>query len=54
MSNSFIVYPGSSTSSVGLLRKTSLALQYDGPYQVVQGIVSAFDVSVVRMLTCTL
>ena len=44
-SNSFIVFPGSSSSSVGLLRKTSIALQYDGPFQVVQGIVDAFNVS---------
>ena len=44
-SNSFIVYPGSSSSSVGLLRKTSIAMEYDGPFQVVQGIVEAFNVS---------
>jgi len=42
-SNAFILFPGSSTSSVGLLRKTSLALQYSGPYQVVQGIVDSFN-----------
>merc|ERR1712227_466608 len=42
-SNSFILFPGSSTSSVGLLRKTSLALQYSGPYQVVQDIVDSFN-----------
>ena len=43
--NSFILFPGSAESSVGLLRKTSLAMAYSGPYQVVQGIVDAFNVS---------
>lgn len=41
--NSFILFPGSAESSVGLLRKTSLAMAYSGPYQVVQGIVDAFN-----------
>ena len=44
--NSFILFPGSAESSVGLLRKTSLAMAYSGPYQVVQGIVDAFNVSI--------
>ena len=44
-SNAFILFPGSADSSVGLLRKTSLAMEYSGPYQVVQDIVTAFNVS---------
>ena len=43
-SNAFILFPGSADSSVGLLRKTSLAMDYSGPYQVVQDIVTAFNV----------
>jgi len=42
-SNAFILFPGSADSSVGLLRKTSLAMEYSGPYQVVQEIVNAFN-----------
>merc|ERR1719348_363509 len=42
-SNAFILFPGSADSSVGLLRKTSLAMEYSGPYQVVQDIVTAFN-----------
>merc|ERR1712106_693471 len=41
-SNSFIVFPGSS-SSVGLLRKTSIGLKYDGPYEVIRPVVDAFN-----------
>ena len=42
-SNSFIVFPGSS-SSVGLLRKTSIGLKYDGPFTVIKAVVDAFNV----------
>jgi len=41
-SNSFIVFPGAS-SSVGLLRKTSIGLKYDGPYEVIKPVVDAFN-----------
>merc|ERR1711963_1253944 len=40
-SNSFIVFPGSSADT-GLLRQTSIALMYSGPYSVIQGVVDAF------------
>ena len=43
-SNSFIVFPGSSADT-GLLRQTSIALMYSGPYSVIQGVVDAFNVS---------
>merc|ERR1711963_510423 len=41
-SNSFIVLPGSSADT-GLLRQTSIALMYSGPYSVIQGVVDAFN-----------
>jgi len=41
-SNSFIVFPGSSADT-GLLRQTSIALMYSGPYSVIQGVVDAFN-----------
>ena len=43
-SNSFILFPGTSDSDIGLLRKTSLAMMYNGPFSVVQSIVDAFNV----------
>merc|ERR1712049_31138 len=42
-SNAFILFPGTSDSDVGLLRKTSLAMMYNGPFSVVQSIVDAFN-----------
>merc|ERR1712203_476214 len=41
-SNTFIVFPGSSADT-GLLRQTSIALMYSGPYTVIQGVVDAFN-----------
>ena len=45
-SNTFIVFPGSSADT-GLLRQTSIALMYSGPYTVIQGVVDAFNVSII-------
>ena len=47
-SNTFIVFPGSSADT-GLLRQTSIALMYSGPYTVIQGVVDAFNVSVFQV-----
>jgi len=41
-SNPFIMFPGSSADT-GLLRQTSLALMYSGPYTVIEGVVTAFN-----------
>ena len=46
-SNTFIVFPGSSADT-GLLRQTSIALMYSGPYTVIQGVVDAFNVSLFK------
>ena len=46
-SNTFIVFPGSSADT-GLLRQTSIALMYSGPYTVIQGVVDAFNVSLIK------
>lgn len=41
-SSTFIIFPGSSAST-GLLRQTSIALMYAGPYTVIEDVVDAFN-----------